>query len=114
MHLFIRLDHVGLGVPRPAVVSHPIDDNMDVLAVGVAMGEEDGLMLGKSHPGEDSIGGGVPLFLAQVLARGEAQPGVRTRPATVGPPQLAVGCDQKVPSWEPLLELRYNTKKWSR
>src|ERR1700687_5493026 len=70
---FVGVDHVAEGSPGAAVVADAVDDDVDVLVVGVAVGEEDGLVVGEAHAGEDAAGGLLPLLAGEVLALGEAQ-----------------------------------------
>jgi hypothetical protein len=38
----VCLHHVAVGAPRAAVVADAVDDQVDVLVVGVVMGDQDG------------------------------------------------------------------------
>src|ERR1700687_2335159 len=70
---FVGLRHVAEGAPGEAVVADAVDDDVDVLLLGVAVGDEDRLVVGEAHGGEDPAGGVLPLLAGEVLALGQAE-----------------------------------------
>ncbi|HXO30037.1 MAG TPA: hypothetical protein VOA80_21995 [Thermoanaerobaculia bacterium] len=60
---------VGGELPRAAVVADAVDDEMDVLLVGVAMGDDHDLAAVEAHAAEDAVDGLVPLLGSEVPAR---------------------------------------------
>src|SRR6202166_3821921 len=69
----VGVHHVAEGAPGAAVVADAVDDDVDVLVVGVAVGEEDRLVVGEAHACENAAGGVLPLLAGEVLALGQAQ-----------------------------------------